>query len=155
MNEILLIRPDNTISAREIPLGLIHTGTVLSQRGYVVTSIDAGRQHNYKKLISRKIDDVLVIGITCQTSELINAIEISNHIKHISNLPIIWGGWHLFRRKALLHADARSHSDDQSQDYDCWKHYLQQRINLAISRVDEFLHGIRNTLCAAGRISYP
>jgi anaerobic magnesium-protoporphyrin IX monomethyl ester cyclase len=94
MKEILLIRPNNPVSAREIPLGLLSIGTVLDQAGYTVTIIDAGRQRNYKKLISNKINNTLVIGITCQTSEVVNAIEISDYIKHISDVPIIWGGWH-------------------------------------------------------------
>ncbi len=112
MKEILLIRPENTISAREIPLGLIHIGTILTHWGYVVTIVDAGRQHNYKKIISSKINDVLLIGITCQTGEVVNAIEISDHIKHISNVPIIWGGWH----PTLFPAQVCS---DRSVDFVC------------------------------------
>jgi radical SAM superfamily enzyme YgiQ (UPF0313 family) len=94
MNEIILIRPKADISAWDIPLGLLYIGTVLDDEGYLVTIIDAGRQYNYKKLISRKLDNAFLVGITCQTSEVASAIEISDYIKSISDVPIIWGGWH-------------------------------------------------------------
>ena len=94
MKKVLLIKPKNDVVAQEIPLGLLHIGTVLNKEGYAVTIIDAAKQPGYEELISKEIDDTLIVGITCLTSEVASAIEISDYIKSISNVPVIWGGWH-------------------------------------------------------------
>ena len=94
MKKILLIQPENDVLTWGIPLGLLHVGTILDKEGYPVVIIDAPRQPDYRELIAREIENTLIIGITCLTSEVTSAIEISDYIKSISEVPIIWGGWH-------------------------------------------------------------
>ena len=73
---------------------MLHIGTVLTEEGYSVTIIDAVQQPNYKELILKDINNTLIIGVTCLTSEVASAIEISDYVKSISDVPVIWGGWH-------------------------------------------------------------
>lgn len=94
MKKVVLIQPENDVLTWGIPLGLLHIGTILDKEGYAVTIIDAPRQHNCKELIAREIDNALIVGITCLTSEVASAIEISDFIKGIADVPVIWGGWH-------------------------------------------------------------
>ncbi len=101
MSKITLIKPKNDLQTKSIPLGLLHVGTVLDAAGYDVDSIDAARQPNYKELISRDVDSSFLVGITSLTTEVNNAIEISDYIRSISDVPIVLGGWHptLFSRQ--------------------------------------------------------
>jgi len=112
MSKIVLIRPKNDVSIQSIPLGLLHLGTVLDKEGCTVSIIDAAKYPNYKKLISEKIKDALLVGVTALTTEVKNAIEISDMIKNISDVPIIWGGCHptLFPKQTC---------SDESVDFVC------------------------------------
>jgi anaerobic magnesium-protoporphyrin IX monomethyl ester cyclase len=96
MSKIILIRPRNDVSSPYwiVPLGLLYIGTVLKKEGHDVIIIDALRQTDYREIIAENIDGALLAGITCLTSEVASAIEISDYIKSISDVPVIWGGWH-------------------------------------------------------------
>jgi hypothetical protein len=59
------------------------------------------------------------------------------------------------QKEGAVVGDAPGHSNDQRQDNDFWKYWFQQGIHLAISRVDELPNGVRNIICATGRILYP
>jgi len=91
---ILLIKPINDLGSRHMPLGLLHIGTVLEKAGYNVKIVDATRDPNYKDVIAGEVKNALLVGITCLTTEIRSAIEISDYIKSISEVPIVWGGWH-------------------------------------------------------------
>lgn len=95
MSKIVLINPKNDLLSQDIPLGLLHIGTILDKEGYAVRIIDAAKEPDYENLIAREIKDALLVGISALTTEVKNAIEISDYIKNIhSDIPIIWGGWH-------------------------------------------------------------
>lgn len=46
----------------DLPLGLLHVGTILDKEGIGVRIIDAARQPNYKKLISKEIRDAKLVA---------------------------------------------------------------------------------------------
>lgn len=111
--KIILIKPKNDLDVYDIPLGLLHIGSVLEFNGYPVKIIDAGKNSNFKKEIQNDINNALLVGITAITTELKSAIEISDYIKKIkSEIPIIWGGWH-----ASLFAEQTC--TDKSVDFAC------------------------------------
>jgi radical SAM superfamily enzyme YgiQ (UPF0313 family) len=91
---VLLIKPINDFGSRHMPLGLLHIGTVLEKAGYGVKIVDATVDQNYKGVIAGEVQNALLVGITCLTTEIRSAIDISDYVKSISNAPIIWGGWH-------------------------------------------------------------
>jgi len=93
MNKIILIRPVNE-GVTDMPMGILHLGTVLEREGYQVRLIDAAWQPDYRELVSRELAGALIVGISCLTPEVPAAIEISDYVKSISSVPIIWGGWH-------------------------------------------------------------
>lgn len=111
-SDVLLIKPVNDLGSRHIPLGLLHIGTVLQKAGYNVKIVDATRDTNYRDVIAKAAKSALLVGITCLTTEIRSAIEISDYIKSISNVPIIWGGWH----PSLLPEQTCS---DKSVDFVC------------------------------------
>ncbi len=97
MPKILLIRPENITfryPTEYPPLNLLHLGTVLNEEGYKVKIIDVTWEKDHMGMISRELNDTLLVGITSVTSEVKNAVEISEKIKKLSDVPIVWGGWH-------------------------------------------------------------
>lgn len=94
-NKIVLIKPINDLRYKAIPLGLLHIGTILKKEGYTVSIIDVIKHPDYKKIIVKEIENALLVGLTALTTEVKNAIEISDYVKNINiKIPIIWGGWH-------------------------------------------------------------
>lgn len=93
--KIVLVRPKNIFAYSAYPpLELLTVGTVLHENGYDVKIINAAAQKNYKKLLLEECKDALIVGVTCYTSEVKSAIEITNFVKENFNVPIVWGGWH-------------------------------------------------------------
>lgn len=94
--KIVLIRPKNIIdeSYKEyFPLGLLHLGTLLEEKGYLVRIIDAAMDgFGDEKL--RECKDALLVGISVLTPEVKGGLEISKQIKDACDTPIVWGGWH-------------------------------------------------------------
>ncbi len=94
MGKVVLIRPVNEGLVTDTPMGILHLGTVLEKEGYQVRLIDAAWQPDYRALIAKEVTGALLFGISCLTPEVPGAIEISDYIKSVSRVPIIWGGWH-------------------------------------------------------------
>jgi anaerobic magnesium-protoporphyrin IX monomethyl ester cyclase len=92
--EVVLVKPLNDLGVSPIPLGLLHVGTSLEAKGYKVKIVDANKDPNYKDTLGRKLNKALYVGITCLTTEVKNALEISDYIREKSDTPIVWGGWH-------------------------------------------------------------
>ena len=96
-SKILLIRPNNFLSVGNYPpLALILTGSALEKAGYEVEIYTASSGDHYLETIGEKIrdDDLLFVGLTALTTEVADALKISREIKRISDVPVVWGGWH-------------------------------------------------------------
>jgi len=77
------------------PLSLILIGSSLEKAGYDVEIFIASNHDNYlDRIKTRLTENTLFVGITVLTTEVADAITISKYIKKISNVPIVWGGWH-------------------------------------------------------------
>lgn len=92
--KVVLVKPLNDVCSTAIPLGLLHIGTSLEAKGYRVKIVDANKDPNYKVSISQELNDAVYVGITCLTTEIKSALEISDYVKEHSNVPVVWGGWH-------------------------------------------------------------
>jgi len=79
------------------PLALILVGSALQKAGYEVEIYSASNDQNYLEVIQDKVsgNDLLFVGLTALTTEVADAIKISKAIKKESNVPIVWGGWHV------------------------------------------------------------
>jgi radical SAM superfamily enzyme YgiQ (UPF0313 family) len=113
MRHIILVRPQNDVSALGIPLGLLRIGTMLEAAGYQVKIIDYSMEDDAQLCLYHELShDVLFVGISCLTSEIASAIQISDFIKRISDVPVVWGGCHptLFPEETCA---------DKSVDYVC------------------------------------
>jgi radical SAM superfamily enzyme YgiQ (UPF0313 family) len=95
VKKIILIKPKNIFAYSAYPpLELLTIGTILHENGYNVRIINAAAQKNYKELLRKECKDAFVVGITCYTSEVKSAIEITDFVKENFNIPVVWGGWH-------------------------------------------------------------
>ncbi len=93
--KIILVKPRNIYGYSTYPpLELLTIGTVLYENGYDVKIINVAAQEKYKELLLKECKDAFIVGITCYTSEIKSALEITDIIKKNFNIPIIWGGWH-------------------------------------------------------------
>lgn len=93
--KIVLIRPQNVYSYNNYPpLSLILIGSALKAAGYNVEIINCAFEKDPLKTIGDKIHGALFAGITLLTSEAPDAYRIIRHIKDISNVPVVAGGWH-------------------------------------------------------------
>jgi len=110
--KVVLIKPLNDVCSTAIPLGLLHIGTSLEVKGFKVRVIDANKDPNYKVSLSQELNDAVYVGITCLTTEIKSALEISDYVKATSDVPVVWGGWHptLFPEQTCA---------DQAVDYVC------------------------------------
>jgi radical SAM superfamily enzyme YgiQ (UPF0313 family) len=95
-SKILLIRPRNLLSLNNYPpLALILLGSALERAGFDVEIFVASNHDDYLSVIENRInDDMLFVGLTVLTTEVSNAITISERVKKISDVPVVWGGWH-------------------------------------------------------------
>lgn len=57
----------------------------------------ASNEDHYIEDIIRKVKSVelLFVGLTVMTTEVADAVRISRKIREVSNVPIVWGGWHV------------------------------------------------------------
>jgi len=96
MNEkIVLIKPKNVfVFSSYPPLELLSVGTVLDEKGYDVRIVNAAAEEDYADTLSRECRDALIVGVTCLTSEIESAIQITDMIKRDFAVPVVWGGWH-------------------------------------------------------------
>lgn len=94
-NKILLIRPKNIFNYNNYPpLNLIELGTVLKNNRYDPIIINSALEQDVYQEINNHIAETLLIAITILTSEVPDALDLISHIKSISSVPIVVGGWH-------------------------------------------------------------
>jgi len=94
--KVILVRPKNFLSINNYPpLALVLLGTTLEQAGYDVEIYSVANHDACMKQVIDKAKDALLVGITALTTEVANALEISQKIKQACNTPIVWGGWHV------------------------------------------------------------
>lgn len=94
-NKIILIRPENVYRYNNYPpLNLICLGSILRKNGFDVTIISSILEKDAYKTIQTELNDALVVGITMLTSEVPDALKVSNFIKKQADIPIVVGGWH-------------------------------------------------------------
>lgn len=101
MPKVVLIRPHVSPlkpnrSASRPPTGLLYVAAVLIQHGFDVEIIDQSVEMNYEeKIIDALKGEVLCVGITCLTGQMIiNGIEIVKIVRKYSQCPVVWGGVH-------------------------------------------------------------
>ncbi len=94
-NKIVLVKPENIFGYNAYPpLGLITVGTILHENNYEVKIINAAIEKDYQELLIKECKDALLVGISCYTSEVASAIDITDFIKSRYDVPIVYGGWH-------------------------------------------------------------
>ncbi|MBN1654677.1 MAG: B12-binding domain-containing radical SAM protein [Deltaproteobacteria bacterium] len=100
--KVVLVQPkvglwdDNLIRKYyKLPLSLLCVSRYLVDC-YDVTIIDQRLDKNWRKTLKRELDlNPVCVGTTCLTGEQIKfALQISQHVKSISNIPMVWGGIH-------------------------------------------------------------
>lgn len=104
MEKIVLINPNfespfiyknNDIrDSPGIPRGILCIGTYLKQNGYDIKIIDRRLSENTLEYIKQEAKDALWIGISVMTSQIRDALMISDELKKNLQVPIVWGGIH-------------------------------------------------------------
>lgn len=98
MPRVLLIYPkiesafDVLRKKRPMPLGLLSAAVHLGD--YDVKIFDQNLHGDWKAALGRELTpDTVIAGVSAMTgTHLLHALEISNYIKSISRVPIVWGG---------------------------------------------------------------
>jgi len=100
-NSIILIYPKiggpfvSLRKKRPMPLGLLNASIYLVD-DYEVKIFDQALHANWKTALKKIIDqDTLIAGVHAMAGyQLFHALEVSEFIKSISDIPVIWGGVH-------------------------------------------------------------
>lgn len=100
MADIVLLQPrigdwDDFRSHPSLPLSLLSASRLVSKE-FDTVLIDTRVQNDWKPRLRSELDkNPLCVGITSMTGRQIgHALEISNYVKEISNVPVVWGGIH-------------------------------------------------------------
>ena len=94
-NKVVLIRPMNVYNYNNYPpLGLISMGSALQAKGYDVEIINSPLEQDTLKRVTEALPGALFVGLSIMTSEIPDCYRIMKHIKSISSVPILVGGWH-------------------------------------------------------------
>lgn len=100
MSDIVLVYPkasfmEKAMNKFYLPLSFLSCGVFLAKE-YSIKIIDQRISKIWKReLITELKTHPLCVGLSASTGEQIGyALEISKFVKHISNVPIIWGGPH-------------------------------------------------------------
>lgn len=99
MIKTILINPAFNISKdnydSSISVGLLSIASYLDSKDVAVKIIDGARQRNYQELIKDQVKDCQFVGISVMTTQLANALAVSQLIKEINpNCKIVFGGTH-------------------------------------------------------------
>jgi anaerobic magnesium-protoporphyrin IX monomethyl ester cyclase len=95
-DKVILVQPQNTLNSNIYPpLNLIKIGSVLESKGIHVKIITCAFEKNPIATVINEIQDSLFVGFGVLTPEMPNAIEIAKAIRSKSNIPLVWGGWHV------------------------------------------------------------
>lgn len=94
--KIVLIKPKSSFVSKmpRIPLAPLFLGSVLKANNYEVRIVDANVEDDFNEAILRECADAFLVGISVLTSEVKEALEISQLIKNNYKIPIVWGGIH-------------------------------------------------------------
>jgi radical SAM superfamily enzyme YgiQ (UPF0313 family) len=127
MNKILLINPPFNIAKANydssISVGLLSIATYLNRRGIKVEMVDGARQKNYQELIAEKIKNCGYAGFSVMTTQIPDAMAISQLIREANpSCQIIWGGSHptFFSKQIASHplVDIVSYGEGEETIYE-------------------------------------
>jgi len=104
MKKIILINPNfespfiykkNDIrDSPGIPRGILCIGTYLKKNGFDVKIIDRRLSESTLDYIQQEAKNALFVGISVMTSQIRDALMVSDELKKVSDVPIVWGGIH-------------------------------------------------------------
>jgi len=99
MSKVVLINPPFNIAKANydssVSVGLLSIGSYLASRGAPVVLIDGARQVNYRELIDEAVGDKDLVGLSVMTTQIAEALAISQQIKNKKPAcQIVWGGTH-------------------------------------------------------------
>jgi len=110
MSKVLLINPAFNINKENydssISVSLLSIASYLDNQGIKVDIIDGVRQLNYLDLIKNKIKDYDYAGLSVMTTQVPQALKVSQLVKSINpNCQIVWVGSHpsLFIEQTAKH----------------------------------------------------
>lgn len=104
-----LVSPWNYARRADVdpPMGLLSIGSLLHERGFQVTIIDACVNPDYMEEVEAALERrPLYVGISAMTSQLANGLEIARFVReHRPDIPLVWGGVHpsLFPHQTVRH----------------------------------------------------
>lgn len=98
MEKIILFQPvvgllDNIKSAPGLPISLI-TAAKLLVKEFELVLIDQRLDKNWQETLKKELQDkVVFFGTTAMLGPQVKyALEVSQYVKKISNVPVVWGG---------------------------------------------------------------
>lgn len=77
-----------------IPRGILSLGTYLKKNDYDVKILDMRLSENTLETIKTEAKDALWIGLSVMTTQIRDALKISDELKKTIKAPIVWGGIH-------------------------------------------------------------
>lgn len=93
---VALIRPENVYDYNNYPpLGLISVGTELARSGYEVRIVDCALEPDWRATVSEALEGALFAGVSLLTSEVPGAMDVLEHVRAVSDVPTVAGGWHV------------------------------------------------------------
>ncbi len=100
MAEVILVQPrlgdwDDFRSHPSLPLALLSTSRLVAKE-FDIILIDTRTEKGWQEKLNRELKkNPLCVGITSLTGRQIGyALEISRYVKKISDVPVVWGGFH-------------------------------------------------------------
>lgn len=94
-DKILLIRPSNVYNYNNYPpLNLILLASSLKKAGFSPVIINSAFEPDMRKRLEEELPGTLFAALTILTPEVPDALTIMKHIREISPVPIVTGGWH-------------------------------------------------------------
>jgi len=99
LSKVILIYPKFPIQEGpkfNVPMGPLHLGTYLEDKGIRSVFIDGNIEDSYEDLLREELLDCTCVGISAMTSQLPDALAVCALIKKKfnSDIPIVFGGVH-------------------------------------------------------------
>ena len=80
----------------EIPLSLLALIPELRKRGYSVILIDERLDSHPLDRLEQSLTNAVCVGISSMTGfQILGGISAAKRIRQLSDIPIVWGGWHV------------------------------------------------------------
>lgn len=93
---VVLVRPENVYNYNNYPpLGPISVGSELARAGYEVRIVDCALEPDWRGALTKALDGALFAGVSLLTSEVPGAFEVLEHVRAVSDVPTVVGGWHV------------------------------------------------------------